>query len=72
MIAEILACEPDLLSVEILRRAKLKGNGGGKSARYDLISELRPKIVRPLVRFEGLAGGILAIRFRASRRPLSQ
>jgi transposase len=56
VIAEILAGEPDLLSVEILRRAKLKGYGGGKTALYDLISALRPKIVRPLVRFEGLAG----------------
>ena len=56
VIAEILAGEPDLLSVEILRRAKLKGYRGGKSALYDLISALRPKIVRPLVRFEGLAG----------------
>lgn len=56
LIAEILATEPDLLSVEILRRAKLKGYGGGKTALYDLIGTLRPKTVRPVVRFEGLAG----------------
>jgi transposase len=56
VIAEILAGEPDLLSVEILRRAKLKGYLGGKTALYGLISTLRPKTVRPLVRFEGLAG----------------
>jgi len=56
VIAEILAQEPDLLSVEILRRAKLKGYDGGKTALYDLISVLRPKTIRPLVRFEGLAG----------------
>jgi transposase len=55
-VAEILAGEPDLLSVEILRRAKLKGYTGGKTALYDLISAVRPKTVRPLVRFEGLAG----------------
>lgn len=55
-VAEILAGEPDLLSVEILRRAKLKGYAGGKTALYDLISAVRPKTVRPLVRFEGLAG----------------
>lgn len=56
LVAEILAREPHLLSVEILRRAKLKGYAGGKSALYDLIRALRPKTVRPLVRFEGLAG----------------
>jgi transposase len=56
VIAELLAQEPDLLSVEILRRAKLKGYDGGKTALYDLISALRPKTIRPLVRFEGLAG----------------
>ena len=54
--AEILAGEPDLLSVEILRRAKLKGYTGGKTALYELIAAVRPKTVRPLVRFEGLAG----------------
>jgi transposase len=56
VIAEILAQEPELLSVEILRRAKLKGYTGGKTALYTLISALRPKTIRPLVRFEGLAG----------------
>ena len=54
VIAEILAQEPALLSVEILRRAKLKGQEGGKTALYALIGALRPKTVRPLVRFEGL------------------
>jgi hypothetical protein len=48
VIAEVLAGEPQLLSVEVLRRVKLKG--------YELIRELRPKTTRPLVRFEGLAG----------------
>jgi transposase len=56
LVTEILAGDPDLLSVEILRRAKLKGYAGGKTALYDLISAVRPKTVRPLVRFEGLAG----------------
>ena len=56
VIAEILAQEPDLLSVEILRRVKLNGYDGGKTALYDLISAIRPKTIRPLVRFEGLAG----------------
>jgi transposase len=56
VVAEILAGDPSLLSVEILRRAKLKGYAGGKTALYELIRSLRPKTVRPLVRFEGLAG----------------
>jgi transposase len=56
VVAEILAGEPELLSVEILRRAKLKGYTGGKTALYDLIAAVRPRTVRPLVRFEGLPG----------------
>jgi transposase len=55
-VVDVLAREPDVLSVEILRRAKLKGYAGGKTALYDLISVLRPTTVRPLVRFEGLPG----------------
>ena len=46
--------EPDVLSVELLRRAKLQGYAGSKSALYALVKQLRPK--RPVVRFEGLAG----------------
>jgi transposase len=45
-----------LLSVELLRRARLAGYDGGKSALYELIRTLRPHAVRPLVRFEGLPG----------------
>ena len=56
VIAEVLAGEPQLLSVEVLRRVKLKGYEGGKTALYELVRELRPKTTRPLVRFEGLAG----------------
>jgi transposase len=56
VVAEILAGEPDLLSVEILRRAKLRGYTGGKTALYELIAAVRPTTVRPLVRFEGLPG----------------
>jgi transposase len=56
VIAEIVTSAPGLLSVEILRRAKLQGYSGGKTALYELISALRPKTGRPLVRFEGLPG----------------
>jgi len=51
-----LAVQPDVLAVELLRRAKLQGYAGGKSALYALVKELRPKRPRPVVRFEGLAG----------------
>src|SRR4051812_28192428 len=51
-----LSKEPDLLSLELLRRAQAQGYGGGKSALYALLKELRPHKPRPMVRFEGLPG----------------
>lgn len=48
--------EPALLSVELLRRAKLAGYAGAKSALYELVREVRPTTPRPMVRFEGLPG----------------
>ena len=55
-VAGWLAEDPALLSVELLRRAKLAGYTGGKSALYTLVRELRPVTPRPVVRFEGLPG----------------
>ena len=55
-VVELLTGEPNLLSVEIFRRVKLKGYTGGKTALYDLVKAVRPTDVRPLVRFEGLPG----------------
>jgi transposase len=55
-VVELLAKEPDLLSVEILRRARLDGYDGGKTALYALVHSIRPKPVRLMTRFEGLAG----------------
>jgi transposase len=51
-----LVVQPDVLAVELLRRAKNKGYTGAKSALFKLVKLLRPKRVRPIVRFEGLAG----------------
>jgi transposase len=48
--------EPELLSVELLRRAKLTGYTGAKSALYELVRTVRPTTPRPMVRFEGLPG----------------
>jgi transposase len=55
LVTELLGEEPDLLSVEILRRARLAGYAGGKSALYDLIASLRPPSVQATMRFEGVA-----------------
>jgi len=52
-----LAKQPAVLAVELLRRARLAGYAGGKSALYDLVKAIRPhEGRRPLVRFEGLPG----------------
>lgn len=51
-----LVTQPDVLAVELLRRAKNNGYAGGKSALYELIRELRPERPQPIVRFEGVAG----------------
>ena len=48
--------QPDLLSVELLRRAKLAGYDGAKTALYDLVRSVRVVTPRPVMRFDGLAG----------------
>lgn len=45
-----------LQSGEILRRIKIKGYDGKKTAAFDLIAAMRPKNTRPIARFEGLPG----------------
>jgi transposase len=55
-VVEQLALEPDVMSLEIVRRARNKGYEGGKSALYELIRSIRPKPVRLVTRFEGLPG----------------
>jgi hypothetical protein len=52
----ILQEEPDLATLEILRRVRESGYQGGKSVLYGLVASLRPKSTKPLVRFEGLPG----------------
>jgi hypothetical protein len=52
-VVSLLAKEPKLLSLEVLRRARLDGYDGGKSALYELIHSIRPKRVRLMTRFEG-------------------
>lgn len=55
-VTELLEQEPELMSLEILRRARHRGYDGGKTALYDLVALVRPTTMRPLVRFEGLPG----------------
>lgn len=55
-VTDVFAAEPGLLSVEILRRARLSGYSGGKSALYELVASLRPHEVAVEMRFEGLPG----------------
>lgn len=55
-VVEQLAKDSELISLEILRLAKLSGYQGGKSALYALIRAVRPKTVRLMTRFEGLPG----------------
>lgn len=55
LVSELMA-QPDVLAVELLRRARNSGYTGGKSALYELVKELRPERPRPIVRFEGLPG----------------
>jgi hypothetical protein len=55
-VMEQLGKEPELMSLEILRRAQQKGYPGSKSALYGLIAALRPKPIKPVMRFDGVAG----------------
>ncbi len=55
-IADLLEAERDLKSVEVLRRMRLAGYTGQKTALFALIAAVRPKDQTPLVRFEGLPG----------------
>jgi transposase len=55
-VSEILQEKPELASAEILRQVRDAGYGGGKTALYGLVGSLRPKLAKPLVRFEGLPG----------------
>jgi transposase len=51
-----LAKDPAAMSLELVRRARVQGYAGGKSALYALIAAVRPEPPRPMVRFEGLPG----------------
>jgi transposase len=56
IVVKILGEKPDLPSLEILRRVREVGYQGGKTALYALVASVRPKEIKPLIRFEGLPG----------------
>ena len=56
LVETLIQKEPEILSVEILRRARLEGYQGGKSALYQLVAAVRPRHLRLMMRFEGLPG----------------
>jgi transposase len=55
-IVDLLEKEADIKSVEVLRRMRLEGYTGQKTALFALVAGIRPKDCKPLVRFEGLPG----------------
>lgn len=56
LVCEMVDKDPELLSVELLRRARAGGYSGGKSALYELIASVRPVKTEVEMRFEGLPG----------------
>jgi transposase len=56
LVERLLQEAPTMLSVELLRRARLEGYAGGKSALFALAASLRPQQVELTMRFEGLPG----------------
>jgi transposase len=55
-VVEIMTQEPALPSLEVLRRARIAGYQGGKSALYALCAEVRPEDKQVEMRFEGVPG----------------
>lgn len=56
---DLLLADPRIKSLEIVRRAKLAGYEGGKSALYAVIASLRPRRSRPLGHQDKIPGEII-------------
>jgi hypothetical protein len=56
LVVKILQEKSALPSLEILRLVREAGYQGGKTALYALVASVRPKEIKPLIRFEGLPG----------------
>jgi hypothetical protein len=78
-VVDLLLKQPNLRSLEIVRRARQAGYDGGKSALYSLIASVRPRRSRPLGDHDRVPGeiarhgfGQVDVRFRdGSDRTLS-
>src|SRR4051795_2508770 len=57
-VVDLLLQQPNLRSLEIVRRAREAGYEGGKSALYSLIASVRPRRSRPLTEHEKVPGEI--------------
>ena len=57
-VLDLLLKQPNLRSLEIVRRAKQAGYEGGKSALYSLIASVRPRRSRPLSQQDKVPGEI--------------
>ncbi|MCB9789332.1 MAG: IS21 family transposase [Deltaproteobacteria bacterium] len=55
-VRKTLEGEPGLPSLELLRRARMWGYDGGKSAFYTMVRELRPPKAHVVMRFEAVPG----------------
>lgn len=58
-VLDLLLKDPHLKSLEIVRRAKLAGYDGGKSALYAVIASVRPRRSRPLGQQDKIPGEII-------------
>jgi len=58
-VLDLLLKEPNLRSLEIVRRARQAGYDGGKSALYSLIASVRPRRSRPLADHDRVPGEIV-------------
>ena len=70
-VVDLLLRQPNLRSLEIVRRARQAGYAGGKSALYSLIASVRPRRSRPLSDHDRVPGeiarhgfGQVDVRFR--------
>ncbi len=70
-VVDLLLKQPNLRSLEIVRRARQAGYEGGKSALYSLIASVRPRRSRPLGEHDKVPGeiarhgfGQVDVRFR--------
>lgn len=70
-VADMLAAEPRLKSLEVLRRLRERDCTGGKSTAYALAKRLRPQAVRPSCAVCRTSSGAATATALCSWRPLS-